>query len=139
MRDILVNHNTVFHTAAIIFGEGDTTEGLVFQNNIVPHNVEGITGTNAPRGIPNPLFPGAENSFLGNVIVGKPDGVDYPNGVRNFFPASLDEVRFVDLSGRDYHLAPTSPVKGKAADGTDPGCDVDVLEHATAGVIVVRI
>ena len=49
-------------------------------------------------------------------------------------------VGFVNVSaadtGGDYHgyaLAPTSPYKGRASDGTDPGVNLGLLDAALSG------
>jgi hypothetical protein len=52
----------------------------------------------------------------------------YPDG--NFFPASFDEVGFVDLAGGDYELSPTSPHVAVGTDGKDPGVDWKQLQAA---------
>jgi len=39
-------------------------------------------------------------------------------------------VGFVDAPGGDYHLAPSSPYKGKATDGTDIGVRFDAQDAA---------
>jgi len=52
-------------------------------------------------------------------------------------------VGFVNLSGGDYHLAPTSPYSASCAsgcgftssDGTDVGADIDLVNMATSGAI----
>ncbi|MBZ5548211.1 MAG: putative Ig domain-containing protein [Acidobacteriia bacterium] len=59
----------------------------------------------------------------------------WPGG--NFFPSTVDEVGFVNYnngSGGDYHLQASSPHKGKASDGKDPGADIDAVNAATQGV-----
>ena len=62
--------------------------------------------------------------FAGNVVIGAPSA-SYPGG--NFYPASLGDVGFVDAAAGDYRLAPTSPYKSQATDGTDPGVDFTAL------------
>jgi hypothetical protein len=62
----------------------------------------------------NPYRPNCDNS--------------YPAG--NVCPRSADEVGFVNAAAGNYRLAPNSPFKRKASDGTDPGANLDVLEAA---------
>jgi hypothetical protein len=53
------------------------------------------------------------------------------------FPANQAAIGYVNLGsglGGDYHLAASSPFKGKATDGRDPGADIDTLNAMTAGV-----
>src|SRR6185436_5273479 len=64
-----------------------------------------------------------------NVIAGGNAGRYPPD---NFFPASIDAVGFVNASSGDYRLAPTSPYRGAASDGTDVGVNVDALATALA-------
>jgi hypothetical protein len=40
----------------------------------------------------------------------------------------------VNAAGGDYHLAASSPYKGQATDGTDPGADIDAVLFWTNGV-----
>jgi len=61
-----------------------------------------------------------------NVIVGAPAQL-YPD--HNFFPASVADVGFVDLSKGDYRLTSKSPYKGRATDGRDVGANSIVSER----------
>ena len=65
--------------------------------------------------------------FTKNVIVGAA-AAKYPPG--NFFPANVDEVHFVNYKGADFTLAPHSPYKNAATDGTAIGADLSVLPAA---------
>jgi hypothetical protein len=59
----------------------------------------------------------------------------WPGG--NFFPGTVNEVGLVnynDGNGGDYHLQASSPYKGKASDGRDPGADIDAVNAAVQGV-----
>jgi hypothetical protein len=59
----------------------------------------------------------------------------WPSG--NFFPATANDIKFVDYNngnGGNYQLQATSPYKGKASDGTDPGADIVSLNAALQGV-----
>ena len=50
----------------------------------------------------------------------------------NFYPSSLDSVGFLNLAGRDYRLARSSPYKRAATDGRDIGVDFEALSTALA-------
>jgi hypothetical protein len=110
-----------------------------FQNNISPQNMcvgqldcgVGGTGTKAGNETLTAFFPDASPNFRRNILIGAPLG-DYPTD--NFFPPSRDDVGFVDWMHGDYHLASGSMFKGRGTDGKDPGCDIDALTVATAGV-----
>jgi hypothetical protein len=74
-------------------------------------------------------------TFANNVIIGTPNGKTWP--AENFAVPSVASVGFVNWNGGidgDYHLAASSPYKGKASDGKDPGADIDAVDAATAGV-----
>jgi hypothetical protein len=127
ITDFFVEHNTVLDTGDIISAEGAPTSGFVFQNNIIPHNDYGVA---SPAGTGNATlakyFPGAV--FQKNVIVTPQWGYLYPQN--DFFPASLDQVGFVDLAGNSLRLSSSSPYKNAATDGKDLGVDFDALDAA---------
>src|SRR5262249_49661065 len=99
-------------------------EGLVFRNNLLPHNEYGVKGDGQGSGNEtiNTYFPGSV--FRRNVMVGGPSA-DYPPD--NFFPPSFDQVGFTNLAGGNYRLASASPYKNAGTDGKDIGCDIDAL------------
>jgi hypothetical protein len=55
-------------------------------------------------------------------------GSPYPPG--NYCVSTIDKVGFEDIAHSNYRLAQTSPYKGKASDGKDPGMDMDNLMSA---------
>ena len=124
---VKVNHNTTFHTSYIIVAEGRTHTGFVYTNNISRHNDYGVFGTGAGTGLStlNTYFPAYV--FARNVMTGGPANL-YPPG--SFFPAGLENVGFIDLSGGNYRLAAGSPYKGAGTDGRDVGADIDQLQAA---------
>jgi hypothetical protein len=127
--DVVIDHNTAFHSGDIITAEGKPNLGFVYTNNLTPHNLYGVGGTNTYG---NPLmtletyFPGA--LFAKNVLIGRKAGYTYPPD--NFLPATLADVGFVDLPGRNYRLTSTSSYKKAGTDGKDIGADIDSLEAA---------
>lgn len=127
--DVVIEHNTVFQKGNIITAEGPPHTGFVYRSNITPHNDYGIFGSGT--GVGNltltRYFPGA--LVLNNVMTGG-SATLYPSG--NFFPASLDQVRFVDRANGDYRLAGSSPYKRAAPDRTDLGANFDALARAMA-------
>jgi hypothetical protein len=133
INDIVIDHNTAFHSGEIIMAEGTPHVGVVYRNNLTAHNTYGVGG-NGTFG--NPLltlstyFPGVV--FLKNVLMGGDFG-DYPPG--NHFPVSWIDVGFVDLARGDYRLSTTSPYRAAGTDGNDIGIDVDALTAATAGAV----
>ncbi len=73
----------------------------------------------------NAFFPGG--IIERNLIAGA-DASRYPPG--NFYPASLDEVGFVDRARGNYRLKATSRHARAGTDGKNLGCDFDALEAA---------
>lgn len=57
--------------------------------------------------------------------------------INNMFPAAVQDIQFVNYNGAnggDYHLEASSPYKGTASDGTDPGANIDSLNAAIQNV-----
>lgn len=128
-EDIQIEHITwVINRGQVFELYGQPTKDLKFNNNL---------GWKAEYGIRSDAGEGTAAfekyavgwQAVGSVIAGA-DAARYPTG--NFFPATMAEVKL----GTDYKLAADSPYKGKATDGTDPGCDMDALLAAQAGSVV---
>ena len=123
---VTIEHNTAFQTGSLLFG-GDRAPhtGFVFQDNVVPHNEYGITGSGTGPGNPTleRYFPSA--TFRGNVIVGAKSSVYPPD---NFYPASLDEAG-ISATGTP-RLTPGTPYARVATDGRAPGADTDAVNKA---------
>lgn len=136
-EDVTVENNTIIHTGNVISTDYAPNTRFTYRNNISRHNLYGIFGSGS--GIGNPsiaqYFPGS--SITGNVMAKEVDAPGnaeslYPAG--NYFPESLNAIGFVDLAAKNYKLADSSFYKGKGTNGKDPGCDVDALNAALAGV-----
>jgi hypothetical protein len=101
--------------------------GFVYRNNISPHNDYGILGSGT--GVGNPTlqqyFPGAV--VRKNVLIGG-KATQYPPD--NFFPDSVADVGFVDHTGGDDRLSPSSRYRRAGTDGKDLGVDLDALSEA---------
>jgi hypothetical protein len=126
--DVTVDHNTVFADGASdLYADGAASPGLVFTNNIMQNNEWAIMGTSTSpgNGTIAAFFPGSQ--FFRNVIAGA-DPSTYPSG--NFYPATLDDVGFVNLSGGNYRLSTSSPYVRSATDGTDVGANIDAINTA---------
>ena len=138
VKNVLVDHNTVFQDGTIVNAYDDTGKGtkilnFVYTNNIAAHNAYGIFGGGfGSKGIAN-FFPGS--TFRRNIIAAVPSFLDIPTTYPsdNFYPASLDVVGFVDRATGNYRLAAKSRYRARATDGTDVGCDFDTLNAAIAG------
>lgn len=123
--DVTIEHNTALQTDSIVLGgDGRAHNGFAFSNNIAPHNAYGIIGSGAGVGRPTleRYFP--EAIIRKNIIVGGPSD-RYPAG--NFFPASLDDLGFINRAGGDYRLGASSQYKRAATDRADVGVDFEVL------------
>jgi len=121
--DVMIEHNTGFHTGDVIAGEGDPSSGFVYRNNLTPHNEYGVGGSNTygnPAQALATYFPGV--SFVRNAMIGG-RAQNYPPD--NFFPSTAADVGFVDLAGGNYRLAGNSPYKAAGTDGKDIGADID--------------
>jgi len=130
-EDVVIDHNTIFHTGNVITAYGAVNKGFVFTNNIVPHNEYGVMGDGASIGNStlDRYFPG--RVFRKNVIAGGRNSA-YP--ADNFFPAALDEAMFTDRSSGNYSLRQSSPYKNAGTDGKSIGCDIDGLKPAVASM-----
>jgi hypothetical protein len=130
--DLKVDHNTALQSSNIISVTVNPSTRFIFNNNIIPHNNYGVFGDGIGIGNDalNAYFPGF--TFRRNVIPGAPSS-EYPTD--NFYPATLDNVGFVNLAGGNYRLAPGSPYRNQGTDGKDPGADIDAVAVATAGVV----
>ncbi|MBI3621535.1 MAG: hypothetical protein HY208_05035 [Nitrospirae bacterium] len=130
--DVVIDHNTAFHTGHIIMAEGRPNTGFIFQNNIAPHNEYGIFGADMGSGNPalERYFPGA--AVRKNVIIGG-NAAQYPPD--NFFPASPGEMGFVGCAGGVYCLPPASPYQHAGTDGKDPGADVSAISAVMTSVL----
>ena len=130
--DVVADHNTVLHTGNVITADGRPHTGFVFTNNIAPHNLYGVIGTNHGPGNDTigVYFPGID--FRRNVIPGASASV-YPGD--NFYPGTIADVGFVNRSEGNYRLADSSPYRKAASDGEDVGADIPAVERATCGAV----
>jgi glycosyltransferase involved in cell wall biosynthesis len=119
--EVTIEHVTALHTGSLLVAEGAPHSGFVLRDSIAMHNQYGIVGTGtAPgRATFDAYFP--KGVLRRNVIVG---GAASPLPADNFFPASLDEVGFVDWRRGDYRLRPGSPYQRAATDAGAVGADL---------------
>jgi hypothetical protein len=135
--DFTIDHNTSrFAGLSCISMDGSTVaanlaQNFTFQNNIMERGMYGVHGSGTGEGSAAlNTFCAPNYLFTHNAIVGYPAAApSYPSN--NWFPASLDNVGFVNYSADDYHLATTSAYKGMGTDGKDIGADIDALNAAT--------
>jgi len=150
LQAVTINHVTAF-PPNVLFNVGAPEPvkmpGIVFTNSIVTSGDSAITSTGP--------FPDAENcarfdvpsttmaecfsglSFSSNAMLAAPTlypPSKWPTG--NFFysTAAIGFVNYHNGVGGDYHLLPSSPAKGAASDGSDPGANVDAVLSAVSAV-----
>jgi hypothetical protein len=125
---VTVDHNTVLQSGNIITAYGNPCENFSFTNNLTPNNEYGIIGDSVAPGLDTleRFFPG--RSFKKNIIVGGQPWV-YPLK-KNYFPATFDEIGFVDAGKKNYRLSANSPFKMSGTRDKDIGADMDAIEVA---------
>ena len=130
-RSLVVEHNTSLQTGSTLLVDAPPSQGFVFNDNIAFHGPYGVMGSDSSPGLPTlqTFFPGYR--FLRNALIGGKASL-YPPG--NFFPPNWDAVGFINRTGGDYHLGPSSPLSGMGQGGTDVGADIDALEAAIDGL-----
>src|SRR5205085_496182 len=121
---LAVEQNTILTSGSITTAFGPPTTGFVFRRNIVKHNDYGFHGDgHAPDAdTVRFYFPGA--LIADNAIIG---GAPFTGAGRNAYPATLDEVGFVNWRAGDYHLRPNNPLRNAATGSTSIGAQVDEL------------
>lgn len=142
--DLTISHNTGLstrHDVYLVQQPALLMSGLVIRDNIMgggPFHVFSSYGGGKTAWA---LFAGAGSVCDHNVIVGgSANGAVMPPG--NLTPATVADVGFVGYAGGDASLsnlaglglAPSSPYKGKASDGGDPGADLIKVAQAVSGV-----
>lgn len=130
VADMQVSHNTGFGVTHGVIFDGMPLPGLSLRDNLFGPTTYGVFGSNQGEGSGALGVYAPGGTFVGNIVTGASEAA-YPGG--NFFPATLDDVGFVDLGGGDYALAPGSTYAGQASDGTDPGAAMASLMQALAG------
>lgn len=133
-EEIAVTHNTVLQSGNIITAFGGAKDdpapirGLVFADNLLPHNAFGVIGTNlgVGRSTLDAYFPDAV--FRGNTIGGG-DASRYPAG-NLFITREAFDSGFVDRASEDFRLGAASPARRTGSDGRDPGADMAALALA---------
>jgi len=140
---LTIEHNTGFvpTTSSIQWSNNG-----VLSNHIIRNNLMG-GGTYPIFAVPSMLwasFTTGGSDFSGNVIaLADYFARGFPSG--NLYPGSMDAIGLaggaasaysVSSSPASLALSSSSPYKGKATDGTDPGANVDRIMAAIANVIV---
>jgi hypothetical protein len=145
LKNVSINHITAFPPSGA-FSIGNTTStklpnfiianSLITAGNYPVWSSGGGTANCAYYNHPLTTFSDCFSpySFNRNAMIATPSAYPpstWPSG--NFFPATMSAVQFVNYSGRNYQLEPSSPYKGKGSDGKDLGADVSAINAAIAG------
>ncbi|MBI3652057.1 MAG: hypothetical protein HY231_13635 [Acidobacteria bacterium] len=125
--EVTIDHNTVLQSGNILNAYGKPSAGVVFTNNLVLHNEYGIIGDGTGTGQATLDKYFTDLTFKKNVLVGGQPS-KYP--AKNFFPAQLSEVGFINAAEGNFELALLSLFRGLGTDGKDIGCDVNLLKAA---------
>jgi len=137
-RDLMIDHNTIDHdgsTLVNVYGGTATSPrqitGFTLTNNAARHGYYGMGGSFFAYGneILARFYPGAV--FAGNYLAGG-TASRYP--ANNLFSGTIDD-QFVDASGGNFTLRPSSALQGAATDGLDVGADMATLMAGLAGVV----
>ena len=134
--DFTIAHNTILNpdNSAVTFGGGAAPPvRLSIRDNVMGGGLYGVKGNGLASGTASITPYMAVANFSANVLM-LTSAAGYPTG--NFYPSTLAGIGVINIGTFDFHLAATSPYKGKASDGRDPGADVDAVLAATATVIV---
>src|ERR1019366_388135 len=101
---------------------------FTFTNNIVQEGMYGAKGTGTGDGLPtlNAFF--QNTVFADNAIIGGNSTTAYPG--KNYFPATVSAVQFLNYAAGDYRLAASSPYKNAATDGSDIGANISLAAGA---------
>jgi hypothetical protein len=116
---ITITNNTVMNTGNIATFYGTVPRDFLFRDNIVGHGAYGIHGLGDMSGA-RAMF--QNNLFVNSQNVSKSD-FSFPDG--NMSVSDYKSVGFMDLAGNDYRLASGSRYKGKGANRTDLGSNVN--------------
>ncbi|MBS1788280.1 MAG: hypothetical protein JST85_11180 [Acidobacteria bacterium] len=130
--DVIVDHNTVLHTGHVISTYGERSPGFVYTNNLSAHNEYGVKGDGHGTGNDTlqAYFP--DVVFSNNVLAGGASNA-YPD--HNYFPPSLNDVKFISETDQIYRLATISPYVNAGEDGKDLGCDFDTLGRSVSKLL----
>jgi len=139
--NVSVTHNTVvndhptpIYGSSTVSAEGENPNFL-FNDNIVANNAYGINCN--IDGVTSSCFPNftiSKNVFVDNAFNGDLQS-RYGAGILSPIVNAFSQVGFSDVANDDYRLAPSSPFKNAATDGTDPGVNMDALLAALSETV----
>jgi len=121
--NIKISNNTSFNSGSPIIFHGGLPTNFLFRDNIAGHGNYGI------HGFENIKSPAAQKTFANNIFV---NNRSIPNGEtsfssNNFWVSDYNSVGFINLTGNDFRLSPSSRFKGKGVNGANLGADAEKL------------
>lgn len=140
--NVSVIHNTypgsptTLNGRSLVFAHSAPSNNLVLRDNIISHNEYGMNCQIAGGG----CYPGLalnSNVILDNRSSAKKssDGALDSQLPNNFIALAQSNVGWINPAAGNYRLATSSPYKGRASGGTDPGVDVDQLQATLGGAL----
>lgn len=146
LQNVTINHVTAFPVNMMLnVGAFSPMKNFSFTNNVITSGTYPIWSTGggttncAYYDVPLITFTNCFQPYLfgGNLIatnlISYPS-TKWPAGSSEIATFGINFVNYNNGKGGDYHLAPTSPYKGKATDGSDPGANIDLINSYTNGV-----
>ena len=143
IQQLVIEHNTGFAGDAGFLWGGDAplTDHIV-RNNLTGGGWYPIYTAYGQGSLAWNREAGPGSDFSGNVVALASDWLNViPN---NFYPQTMDAIGLVGGGGAalsatatpdQLALSASSPYKGKATDGTDPGANISSVLSATANVV----
>jgi hypothetical protein len=128
-NDVSITHNTHFQTGNIAILYGTPAERFVYTDNLTIRGSKGygVFGDATGEGTVALKKFVPDGVFKNNVLIGADPSL-YPK--ENQYPASTDQVGFVNFEKGDYRLSPSSPYKKAASDGQAVGVNWDKLNFS---------
>ena len=144
LHDVTIAHNTMIHNytaegqmmiSDVSFG---AARNIVMRDNVAtkggPYGAVMYSGVRIGTASLE-AFANGSWSFDRNVVIGLDQEFVPWHPQSSYYAPSMASVGFTNPGG-DYSLGGSSPYKGKATDGTDPGADFAGLRQRTANTVV---
>jgi hypothetical protein len=116
VKNVTIDHNTAFEESFFAVFDIAASQSVNFTNNIA--YIGGGVASSSGGGTAALTAFDKGGIFTKNALIGGSAGA-YP--ANNYFPASVNQVGFVNFAAGNYALAAASPYKAKGTDGKDLG------------------